>query len=290
MATPLAGFGKFLKLKGKSWGGDSTAVPLPLLQNLKTNTPIPITQTASTFVVNAGVADPVNIWNGNDFIQMKETKTYTWATTSTLSLDSTGATVAATVSAATVYYFYLGQTTAGAYQLAASPTYPRYVEGPYEGGYWSHPGTSRGKYWAYVGWQQCTATTPVMLKMEKIGYVYHNPTPTACGVIEVAKNTTVAAAMSLADLVPQHNVELYGWAQGATDAAGSQIWFGSTSLAAKQYLTATTSLGAAGGKILAHSNFGPMFTQDSGATFWAYSNVTLAAGGSVNVTTIKDVI
>lgn len=291
MATPLAGFGKFLNLKGKSWGGDSTAVPLPLLQNLKSNVAIPVTQTACSFAINAGVTAPVNIWNGNDFIQLKETKTYTWATTATLTLNSAGVTTASTVTGACVYYYYIGQDTAGAYQLAASPSYPQYVEGPYEAGFYAHPGTTKGKYWSYVGWQQCTATTPVLLKMEKSGFVYHNPTPTACGTIGVALNTTVAAAESLAGLVPVHQgVEFYGHAKGATDAAGSVILFGSTSLAATQFVASTSSVAAAGDAILTVSNFGPLTVQGSGATFWAMSEVTLAAGGAVNVTAIKDVV
>jgi hypothetical protein len=289
MATPLSGFGKFLKLKGKSWNGDSTAVPLPLLQNLKTNTPIPIVQTASTFVVNAGVTAPVNIWNGNDFIQLKETLTYTWATTAQAMINSSGATVAATVSGATVYYFYIAQDTAGAYQLAPSPTYPRYVEGPYEGGWWTHPGTSRTKYWNYVGWQLCTATTPVMLKMEKEGFLYHNPTPTACGVVGVAANITVAAAETLANLVPVHNgVELSGWASGVTEGPASYMYFGSTSLAAKQFTVQSVvpTLSVVAGV----ANFGPMTVQGSGATFWAYGNATFTNGGALNVTVIKDVV
>jgi len=283
MANPLSGFGKFLKLKGKSWSGDSTAVPLPLLQNLKTNTPIPIVQTASTFVVNAGVTSPVNIWNGNDFIQLKETLTYTWATSAQLTINSSGATVAATVSGATVYYFYIAQDTAGALQLAPSPTYPRYVEGPYEGGFWMHPGTSRGKYWNYVGWQQCTATTPVMLKMEKAGYLYLNPTPTACGVADVCKNASAPAAYNLAGLVPVHDgVEMSGWGTALTEGASAWIGIGSTSLSANQFRIAGATANAV--------PFGPITVQGAGATFWATGSVTFTNGGPVNITTIRDVV
>jgi hypothetical protein len=286
MANPLSGFGKFLKLKGKSWGGDSTAVPLPLLQNLKTNTPIPVAQTASTFVVNAGVTAPVNLWNGNDFIQLKETKTYTWATTGTLTLNSSGATVAATVSGAGVmYYYYLAQDTAGAYQLAASPTYPRNVEGPYEGGFWMHPGTSRTKYWNYVGFQQCTATTPVMLVQEKRGFNYYTPTPTAMGVDNIATVSTSAKSVTFGALVPVHGAELGGYiTNDTTTAANVSLDIGATSLAANAFRATTQSI-----TYPATASFHGLVPDTSG-NLWATCDASHATSGDIVVTVVKDVI
>jgi hypothetical protein len=286
MATPLAGFGKFLNLEGKSWGGKATAVPLPILQNLKSNTPIPVAQTASTFVVNAGVTDPVNIWNGNDIIQMKETKTYTWATTGTLTLDSTGATVAATVTGAgTTYYYYLAQDTAGAYQLAASATYPRYVEGPYEAGYWMHPGTSRGKYWNYVGFQQCTATTPVMLVTEKRGFNYYTPSPTLWGVQNVATVSTSAVAVTFGALLPVHGAEVGGYINNdTTTAADISMFIGATSLAANAYVAHTETITYA-----ATASFAGLVPDTSGR-LWVKADASVATVGDVLVTVIKDVI
>lgn len=286
MANPLAGFGKFIRVKGKSWNGDSTAIPLPLLQNLKTNTPIPIAQTASTFVVNAGVTNPVTLWNGNDFIQLRETMTYTWATTAQLTLNSSGATVAATVSGAgVIYYFYLGMDTAGALQLAPSPTYPRFVEGPYEGGYWMHPGTSRGKYWNYVGFQQCTATTPVMLVLEKRGFNYYNPTPTAMGVDNIATVSTSAKSVSFGALVPVHGAELSGYiTNDTTTAANVTLDIGATSLAANAFrATAATETAAA------TASFTGLIPDTSG-NLWAKCSVSHATSGDAVVTCVKDVI
>lgn len=286
MAIPLAGFGKFLKLKGKSWGGDSTAVPLPLLQNLKTNTPIPITQTASTFVVNASVTNPLNIWNGNDFIQMKETKTYTWATTGTLTLNSSGATVAATVSgAATTYYYYIAQDTAGAYQLAASATYPRYVEGPYEGGRWMHPGTSRDKYWNYVGFQQCTATTPVMLVAEKREFNYYTPSPTLWGVQSIATVSTSAVAVTFGALLPVHGAEVGGYiTNDTTTAANISMDVGSTSLAANAFRATTQTI-----TYPATASFSGLVPDTSGQ-LWVTADASVATVGDIAVTCIRDVV
>lgn len=286
MANPLAGFGKFLNLKGKSWGGDSTAIPLPLLQNLKTNTPIPVSQTASTFVVNAGVTNPVTLWNGNDFIQMRETKTYTWATTGTLTLNSSGATVAATVSGAGVcYYYYLAQDTAGAYQLAASATYPRFVEGPYEGGRWMHPGTSRAKYWNYVGFQQCTATTPVMLVQEKREFNYYTPTPTAMGVDSIATVSTSVVAVTFGALVPVHGAKVGGYiTNDTTGAANVSMDIGSTSLAANAFRAQTQTITQP-----AVANFYGLVPDVSGQ-LWCAAGASYATVGDIAITTVEDVV
>jgi hypothetical protein len=286
MGNPLAGFGKFLNLNGKSWGGESTAIPLPLLQNLKSNTPIPIAQTASTFVVNAGVTAPVNIWNGNDFIQLKETMTYTWATTAQLTINSSGATVAATVSGAgLIYYFYLAQDTAGAYQLAPSPSYPRYVEGPYEGGVWMHPGTTRGKYWNYVGFQQCTATTPVMLVQQKRGFNYYSPTPTAMGVDNIATVSTSAKSVTFGALVPVHGAELSGYiTNDTTTAADISLDIGATSLAANAFRAYSTTI-----TYSAVASFSGLVPDTSG-NLWAICSVSHATSGDAAVTIVRDVI
>jgi len=288
MARPEAGFGKFLNLGGKSWAGQATAVPLPMIQNMKMNTPIPITHTASTFVINAAVNNPVNIWCGNDFIQLKETLTYTWATSATTIINSSGVTASSTVTGATIYYMYVGLDTAGAVQMYPSVSAPQYVEGPYQNGYWSHPGTARTKYWSYVGFAQCTATTPVFALLEKKGFEYYNPTPTAMGLTSAFANSTVAAAISLVGLVPVHDVNLYGWMVGVTGAATCWDAIGPSSLSAITFKVhnVVPTLSAQGGI----ANFGPIKTQGSAATLWAMSSATHAAGGSLNVTVIEDVV
>jgi hypothetical protein len=287
MAT-TKGFGKFVPIEGKMGVHSSSVVPVELLQRLKSNVPLPISITATTFVLNGGVTEPVAIWNGNDFTTLRETLTYTFINgTNTTFLNSSGVTTAAQVTAATVYYFYAGLSTTGALQMYPSSSAPSYVEGPYQGNHWSHPGTTRDKYWSYVGFSQNTATTPSFALLQKRGFLYHNPTPTAMGVINVAQDTTVAAAISLANLVPVHSgVKMYGWAAGATDAAGSNIWLGSTSLAAQEFQIATASVAAVRPAI---GNVGPL-TPDSSAQLWAYAQTTLAAGGQVNITVIEDVV
>jgi len=283
-----AGFGKFLNLSGKAWSGDSTAVPLPLLQQMAKNTAIPQTVSTLTVSIPGSVTRPVPLWIGNDFVELQESLSYLFvAGSNTTFINTSGVTAAAQVTAATCYYMYVGLDTAGAIQYYPSSSAPSNVQGPFGGSaVWAHPGTTRGKHWAYTGFVQATTTVPALAQMEKRGFVYMNPVPTAMGVISVAVDVTVATSEDFSTLVPVHGVEVHGWATGATDAAGSDVWIGSTSLAAKQFSIPSNSLAVTAPE---NVNFGPLIPDSSGL-LWAYGDTTLAAGAQVNITTLKDVV
>lgn len=284
--TTQKGFGKFLNLEGKLGVFPSTAVPIDLLQNLKSNAAIPTTTTATTFVINASVTDPVHLWNGNDFFTLKETLTYTFTNgTNTVFLNSAGVTAAAQVTAAVCYYFYVGQTTAGAQQLYPSSVAPSYVEGPYEGGKWCHPGTTRDRYWNYVGFGQNTATTPAFALLVKRGFTYNNPTPTAMAVVDNTGVSTGAVPVDLSTMVPIHGAELSGYITQTTAAALGATWdIGSNSLAAGSFRTVQTTI-----TYPAIASFTGLIPDSSGY-LWAKQSASIAAGGDVSVTQVKDVV
>jgi hypothetical protein len=285
---PQSGFGKMLNLAGKAWAGLSTAVPLPILQQMAKNSAIPISTSTLTVSIAGSVTHPVPLWIGNDFTEVKEAVDYTIIPgTNTNFINSDGEVEAAQVTAATVYYMYAGLDSAGAVQFYPSASFPKSVQGPNESSnIWSHPGTSRDKYWAYCGFFQATTTVPAIAQLTKRGFIYSNPVPTAMGVIEVAKDTTIPASEDFSTLVPKHGVQCWGWGSGATDAAGSDSFIGSDSLAAQQFAISTNSLHVTAPPLV---NFGPVIPDTSGL-LWAMSAVTNATGAKANITTIKDVV
>jgi len=287
MSTDYYGFGKFISIRGGSGVFQSTAVPIDYLQDLKSNVPIPFTFTSLAATLNAGVTHPLNIWVGNDFITLKETLAYTFINgTNTVFIDSSGVTVAAQVTAATIYYLYIGRNTAGTIRMYPSASYPYYVEGPYESGYWAHPGVSRGAYWSYVGFMQNTATTPAFTLLTKKGFTYSNPTPTGMGVINIATVSTSAVAVDLSDLVPVHQgVELGGYIRTDTTAAvGDTLDIGASSLAANAFRATAFSITYG-----ATQSFYGLVPSTSGY-LWAKASASLAAGGDCLVTTLRDVV
>jgi hypothetical protein len=172
------GLGTPKGLNGK--GGtslQSTLVPVNILQALKSLRPLPITVSGSnqiTFTVAGSTTSPVSFWNGNDVIDLKESKTYTWTTGSNAILSSAGVETTQTGSTLGIWYFYMGLDSSGNLDLIPSQTAPSYVENSYEHYGLGHPGTSQGQYWNYVGFQLCTSASGAgtYKAMTKIGYTY----------------------------------------------------------------------------------------------------------------------
>jgi len=286
--SKLGSFGTFIEVTGKMGTEQSTAVPVKLLQNLKSNNPCPISCTTLAVTLNASVTNPWETWCGDDFIKIRETKTYTFVNgTNTVFLNSSGVTAAAQVTAATVYYFYVGLDTDGALQMYPSASAPSYVEGPYQAGRWSHPGTSRGKYWAYAGFAQNTATTPALALLVKRGWTYNNPVPTAMAVVDVATVSTAAVAVDLSTMIPHHPVQLGGYIQGDTGyAVATTFSLGATSLSATSFIV---NHGVGTQTTPAYASFYNL-CPDSNGYLWAASSASYASGCNVVVTTLKDVV
>jgi len=172
-------FGNFKSIAGK--GGSftkATAVPLDIVNNISSVSPIPVTISGTnqiTFTLNASKTKPVHIWNGNDFISLRESVAYTWISGSNPVLNSSGVQDTQTDSALGVWYFYLSLDADGNLDLLPSQTAPSFVEGPYESGVLGHPGTSRAQHYTYVGFQICTTASGAgtYRAMTKIGKSYH---------------------------------------------------------------------------------------------------------------------
>jgi hypothetical protein len=195
-------FGKAKNLSGKAVSADSSAVPLHLLDDLKRNAPIPITISGTNnvvFTVNASQTNPVRIWNGDDYISLKESKAYTFtsATNNVLNASTGAETTQTATTASTIYYFYLGLDSSGNIDLLPSTAAPSYVEGPYESGHLCHPGTARGQYWNYVGFASCNVSTPSFNAMTKVGYTYHMASTNVA-------TTSTWAELDFSERIPKH--------------------------------------------------------------------------------------
>jgi len=285
-----SGFGKFIVIGGKGWQGPSTAVPLPLLQQMARNVAIP--QTISTLVVSipGSVTRPVPLWIGNDFQEVKESLSYTVEATGAggWMINTSGVAVSTgVITAATIYYMYVGMDSDGTLEYYPSSSPPSHVQGPFgSSAVWAHPGTTRDKHWAYTGFFQATTTVPALAQLTKRGFIYSNPVPTAMGLTNLGQDTTVPAFEDFSTMVPKHGVECSGWMSGATDAIGTETFIGSDSLSAQQFVVSCNSLAVTSPP---NTNFGPVIPDSSGY-LWSMSAVSNHTGGKANITTIKDVV
>lgn len=186
MAIQKQGFGAPRTIEGALGPRKATAVPLDLLQRLR-SFPIPVTIGGTnnvTFTLK-GSTRPIALWSGQDLIFLDEDKAYTWGAVSNAILDSAGAAATDADSVLGVWYMYAGiDTTVNppTIDLRPSQTAPEATAGPYGSGWLGHPGTTKTRFWTYVGFMVCTtAATPAFLAMEKIGRTWHwadlsNPT------------------------------------------------------------------------------------------------------------------
>ncbi len=173
MATPNRGFGKPKAISGK--GGNTSLATLYPLDMIKYKGPIPVTVGGSsnvTFTLK-GSTRPIPIWNGNDYQTLNEDLAYTWDSTSNDILDSAGADATDADSVLGVWYFYIAinDDATGSFELRPSQTGPvTYASGAFDAGVLGHPGTSRTKFWTYVGPHICTTADLAFSAMTKIGY------------------------------------------------------------------------------------------------------------------------
>lgn len=193
--------------KGAAWGGKTTkSVPLSFMQGAKMKAPIPITiggTSNRTFTVLASATNPVPLWNGNDYWYQRENLAFSFTTGSTARLDSNGAAATESAAAVGLYYFYVGLVS-GVVTILPSTVPPSFVEGPFQNGHFSHPGTTRAAFWNYVGFIVCDAVTPTFVAMTKIGFTYGL---TFANAFEVATTGTTFAALawaSDAEKLPEH--------------------------------------------------------------------------------------
>ena len=287
MARPEAGFGKFKNLGGKAWHGLSTEIPLPLLQQMAKNVAIPQTVSTLTLAIPGAVTRSVPMWIGNDFVEIKESVSYTVVPgTASTFYDSDGVTAAAQVTAATCYYMYIGLSTAGAIQYYPSSAAPSRVEGPYESAAsWAHPGTTRGKHMAYTGWFQATTTVPALAQTIKEGFVYSNPVPTAMGVLQVTGVSTGAMPVDMTTMIPLHDVKLGGYVQNSTIAVGGTAFsVGANSLTATAYKCISYEM-----TWPAIANFYGLVPGTAG-NLWVAQSASLANLGDCWVTLLEDVV
>ena len=220
MAQAVA-FGHPKDITGKAGTFKATLVPLELLGHLLSH-PIPVSTSGTSnrvFTVAASVSNPVVIWDGKDYVSLKENLSYTWSTAANDILATTGALASAQAPGAVgVRYYYVGLDSLGAIGLWPSVNEPSYVEGPFPGTILGHPGVARTRAWRYVGWNMMNATTPVFTYFTKRGYTYHISNHAYAGV------DTQPGAVTLT-VVPAHaGVRIGGFCTG--QATGQAVELG----------------------------------------------------------------
>ena len=271
-------FGKTRNIAGAGGvSAEATAVPVGLLSDLKRNVPIPITISGAnqvTFTVAASKTNPVRLWNGNDYIEIRESKAYTWIKGENAVLSSAEVETTLTDTTVAVYYFYMGLDSSGNLDLLPSATAPSFVEGPKEGPVLGHPGTSRGQFWSYVGYHVgTTAATPAFLAATKLGYLYQFADQSIA-------TTATWAVVDFSAVVPAHGplgAEVSGFME--TGANGTVAISGGP----------TAGQGVQKVSDSAGTSFAPFagVVPTSGGQIWAIDTV---ARGDVHITGFKDIV
>ena len=266
----------------------ATAVPLELLQQVR-KYPIPVTVGGSnnvTFTLK-GSTQPIPIWSGREYIELKEDLAYTWGAVSNAILDSNGANATDADSVLGVWYMYAAINWSAdppTYELRPSQTAPSYVsEGPYNGGILGHPGTSRARLWQYVGFMVCTtAATPAFRAMVKHGY-WWKFAPVSFVVITDAWTAPTNATLHIPKLA-DYGMEIKGTLETGADG---QIFIGahtaSTIWDAELDISEATASNVAQQILQAPVIFSP---NDSASPFYAIA----APAGDFHLLGIKDVL
>ena len=276
------GFGKIRNREGKAGVFQATVMPLSFAQNIAMNSAIPITIDGvnnKTFGVAAEVTRPVPLWNGNDFFYLRENLDYSFSTVgaATVFLDSDGVTEAA-AAAVGVIYMYVGLDEDGTANIYPGTDPPSFVEGPYEAGVWSHPGTTREQFWNYVGYTVATTTVAAFAELKKRGFSYEYTTSTA-----TAHTSATTATIDLSAFIPVHEIELSGFIASPTKAAATFQIGGATTAA--YAIASSTSTGA----IAQYANFSGLVPTSDGYVY----GLTLTGqtdAASIRVTAVKDVV
>ena len=281
-------FGKPRNINGKAGTFEASALPLGLISDMKRNVPIPITiggTSNRTFTVLASATMPVRIWNGDDYLELKENLAYSWVVGTNATLNSAAAATDLTNGTTGVWYFYIGLTSAGVLSLKPSQTAPSFVAGPFEGPVLAHPGTSRTQFWNYVGFHQCDATTPTFLAATKLGYDYLQTAATTTNTLRVA-TTTTWTERDYSLVVPKHGplgLTVLGELRPAVEGS---VKVGSTATATIGIMTASIAINTTTHTATLIVPFGPITPTANGKI---YSNHLIGVG-NVDVTIIRDVV
>ena len=281
-------FGRTRPITGKSVTTQASLVPVNFLNHVRTLA-LPITTSGASnivFTINAGVANPVYIWNGNDYIELRSALSYTWSTGATnAAIATTGATSSAnTPGAVGVRYYYVGTTSDGTTQILPSTAKPVAAEGPFGTYVLGHPGTVRTRHWTYAGWNYMSATTPAFGYFLKKGYVYNISNYAYPGVDTQPGEISAAA-------VPKHDgVTLGGFVTGGTTSQAVE-------LGAATDATATNALIGVWKTLVSGTSAGA-----EGQTFATFDNIPVSTNGvfahiaatattvNVNISRVKDVV
>jgi hypothetical protein len=274
-------FGSPKPISGAAVSAKATLVPVGILDRVKMG-PIPITYTSTTFVIAATATNPVYIWVGNDLFKLEETLTYTWTAATNTILASTGVETASQAAVLGGWYFYVGITVSsttgeGTFVLYPSQTAPNEAS-------LNHPGTSKTKDYAYVGYQVISNVTAIAaVAMTKIGYRMNFAAFSVATA--AASGGWVELAFTNAKALPKHGA-LGAKAGGyVTVGAGadSTVSVGSTSTAGQgihYYLISGTSS--------TDINYAlPAIPTTANGKVYAYDTI---ARGDVNITFIDDVV
>lgn len=272
----------YLKIEqtaGAAGTGVVAKVPLEMLQDLRTNAPIPVTISGTSqrvFTVAASKTNPVRFLYGTDFYDLKSSTSYTWTagTNNILATDGSASTVDGGAVTVGVWYMYLGMDSSGVLSLRPSTAAPAYVEGPFQTGYLGHPGTARAQAWQYVGVHVATANTPVFLAADKVGKHYNF-------AAQSVNATSDHAALDFSAVVPAHGVKVSGYVTHATAAGNSVSLTGSsTSGRGVQTMVAETSRAPV-------KNFSSVPATSSGTI---YGVATAGTTPAVSITAFEDVV
>lgn len=281
-------FGHVKTVSHRSGEQKATLVPLDLLNHIRL-APVPFTTSGSsniTVTVNASVTNPVYLWAGSEYLPLRSNLAYTWANSATnAAISAAGATSSANTPGATgVKYYYIGAASDGTIQILPSTAKPSYVEGPFPAGVLGHPGTSRTRFWRYVGWNFMNATTPAFDFFLKSGFVYNMSVHAHVGVDTQPGEITMAA-------VPKHaGVLLNGYVTAPATAQVVELGAG-TDPVVTNALIGTWRTYVAGASVAAEGQTVANFADIPVSTNGIFYNVGAPATGAVvNITRVEDVV
>ena len=282
-------FGRPVIHAGDVYEGPATEVPNVLLQNVR-QFPIPLTISGAnnvTFTLK-GSTDPIAVWVENDIIYLDEDLAYTWNNTSNNILDSDGAAATDVDSVLGIWYMYIGIVVTagvGVITILPSQTGPAHTPGAGgDGGWLTHPGTTRTTVWRYVGWMRCTtAATPAFQKAEKVGYWY-KITENSVVVITDAWTGLTVLALSIPKL-GKYGLEVRGALETGSDGV---ITVGSATVSTLWDAEASANTGTDPiGDNIIHAPF-TMAPNDTASPIYGISSAGLP--GDIHITSIKDVV
>ena len=270
----------------------SSLVPRTMLQQMR-RFPIPVTIGGSnnvTFTLK-GTTQPIPIWAGNQYFELNKDLAYTWDAVSNDILNANGAETTDADSVLGIWYMYAAidwseavSATEPNYELWPSQTAPAYAgEGPYNSGILGHPGTSRGRFYQYVGYMRCTtAATPAFQAQVKSGY-WWKFAPVSYVIITDAWTGPTAPGLSIPKLA-KFGMEIGGTMETGADG---QIFIGSHTAStiwdAELDISEATASNVAQQVLQSPVIFSP---NDTTSPFYAIA----APAGDFHLTRVKDVV